>query len=224
MTRTPVYCTTQDVANKLRLSSGGVRTTFSTLTDPTDLEVQERIMEAEDMINITCNDAWFLLTSPVEYYEADDLWMDWQPYELLCPLKQAHVQTFSKSSGDILQVRQGNIWVDLLDGTHTEGIGQDYWVEYDHGIIHFFRTRPNAPLSPIMVQYRYGNLTVPYDIKKAAINIVSADLLESDFQTVLMSNGEGFVTDRYKTAEKWRDEANNIMSQHWRVFVRPLGT
>jgi hypothetical protein len=143
--------------------------------------------------------------------------MRWRSTEISIPMDYVHIQTLDKSKGDVLNVRQGNVWIDMLDGTHTEGINGDYHLDQEMGIIYLYR--PMFSAVQVQVQFRYGYETVPYDIKRACTDLVSADILESDFQTVIISEGQGAQTDRYKTSQRWRDEAAELLSRHRRGCI-----
>ena len=222
---TTTYCTVPDVVARIMMldPTTGVRKVLNTTTNPTALEVEARINSLEDYIDQYTRDQWRTLPSDIEYYSVDNLWPGWFPHEQACWVRGWKLETFDADLGDILKIRRGDVWIDLLDGTYEEGIGKDYWCEYDTGIIHFYRTRPQYGERQIQVKYRWGHDSVPYDIKRAITNLVAADLLRSEIYAVVVGAGPGFATNRGTTADKWEEEARDILNRHQRLPSQMLG-
>jgi len=223
--RVPVYCHVEDVVARLMLCdiNTGARKVLDETTNPKYSEVEDRIFAMEDYLDRACWDRWRIQSSDIEYYGVDNLWPGWFPHELLAWVNGRNLQNFSAAEGDILKIRRGDVWTDLLDGTKVEQIGQDFWVEYGYGIIHFYRTRPQYGNEQIMVKYRWGNTIVPYDIKRACTNLVAADLLEGELYAVVAGDGSGFATNRDSTIKSWRAEADQIIMRHKRQPMSMLG-
>jgi len=222
---TTTYCTVAEVVARLMMldPATGVRRVLDTNSNPTALEVEARINAFEDYIDQYTRDQWRIKASDLEYYSSDNLWPGWFPHEQYCWVRGWKLQTFSAAAGDVLKLRRGDTWTDLLDVNHTEGIGQDFWVEYDTGILHFYKTRPQYGEHQVMVKYRWGNSTVPNDIKRACSNLAAADVLRSEMYAVIMGQGGGFTTHREETADKWEAEAKDILNRHQRLPQQMLG-
>jgi len=222
---TVTYCTAVEVVARIMMldPTTGIRKVLDANSNPTLLEVEDRINAYEDYIDAYTRDQWRIKSSVAEYYSVDNLWPGWFPHEQFCWLRGWKIQTLTAASGDVLKVRRGDIWYDLLDGNHEEGIGKDYWVEYDTGIIHFYKTRPQYGEHQVMVKYRWGWTTVPADIKRACTSLVAADILRSEIYAVIVGNGPGFATNRGDTAERWETEARDILNRHQRLPQQMLG-
>ena len=222
---TVTYCTAAEVVARIMMldPTTGVRKVLDTNSNPTLLEVEARINSFEDYIDQYCRDQWRILASDTEYYSVDNLWPGWFPHEQHCWVRGWKLQQFDPDEGDILKIRRGDEWVDLLDGTYEEGIGKDFWCEYDTGIVHFYRTRPQYGTRQIQVKYRWGHETVPYDIKRACANLVAADLLRGEIYAVVVGAGPGFATNRMDTADRFESEARDILNRHQRLPSQMLG-
>jgi hypothetical protein len=225
--RVPVYCQAEDVVAQLQLvnQNNNQRIVLSDVVNLGSVnisltEMQNKIMQIEDYVDNVCRDQWRIKSSELEYYMVDNLWPGWFPHELLQWVRNWHVQPFDASKGDQLKVRRGDRWVDLLDGNYVEGIGQDFWVDYTYGLIHFYKTRPQYGTEQVMVQYRWGSTPVPYDIRRAVILLVAADYVKSEIYAVLAGEGPGFATNRMITVARWEDQAMDILKRHQRI---PLG-
>lgn len=227
--RVPVYCQPEDVVAQLQLlnHTNNQRIVLDDIVSLGNVnisltEMQNKIMQYEDFIDRACWDQWRIKSSEVEYLNTDNLWPGWFPHELLVFVYGNHLQPFNGSSGDILKIRRGDQWVDMLS-TYTEGIGRDFWVEYPQGIIHFYNQRPQYGNEMVMVKYRWGNSEVPYDIKRAVVLLCAADYLRSEIYAVMAGEGPGYVSQRERTAEHWVQEAERIMSMHRRTPWRMMG-
>jgi len=219
------YCTVADVVARLMMldPQTNLRKVLDTTTNPTALEVEDRINSMEDYIDQYTRNQWRLKASDLEYYSVDNLWPGWYPHEQHTWIRGHKLAQLDAEEGDILRIRRGDVWTDLLDGVHEEGIGKDFWVEYDTGIIHFYRTRPQYGTKQVEVKYRWGHTTVPYDIKRATTNLVAADLLRSEIYAVIVGQGPGFATNREITADRWEAEARDIMNRHQRSPISMVG-
>jgi hypothetical protein len=83
---------------------------------------------------------------------------------------------------DLIEVFNGSDWIDWVD-TRTEGRDADYWLDYTDGILflkgfYFWHTR-----SAVRVTYRYGDATVPHDVRACIAMMVARELLATDVAT-----------------------------------------
>lgn len=199
------------------------RKVLTELTNPRASEVESRILAFEDYVDMFCRDQWRIKASQLEYYSSDPMWTNWYPFEIKTWVYGHKLQNFDKSKGDILMVKRGREWHDLLSEPYKEGEYNDFWVEYDTGIIHFQATRPSYGPQTIKVQYRWGHEEVPHTIRRAVENLVAADILKSEIYTVIAGDGAGFVTNRTNTARAWEEEAHDLLRRHQRIPTRTLG-
>jgi len=148
--------------------------------------------------------------------------MGWHLSENGVGLRNIGLYTLDKAEGDVLELRGTNEWIDLLDGTHEEGIGKDYWLDREMGILYLGRRSPLFAPPQLRIRYRYGHpelAEVPQDIKHACIKLVASEFLRNEFYAITLGSGEGFATNRGKTADKWEEDAMQLLSQHKRVYI-----
>lgn len=219
------YAEVEGVVARLQLMDPKTnqRKVLTELTNPRASEVESRILSFEDYVDAFCRDRWRIKASDLEYYSADPMWTNWYPFEIKAWVFGHKLQKFDKAQGDILMIRRGREWHDLLSPPYEEGDNKDFWVEYDTGIIHMQATRPSYGPQNIKVQYRWGHEEVPHDIRRAVENLVAADILKSEIYTVIAGDGPGFATNRMSTARAWEEEAHDILRRHQRMPLRTLG-
>ncbi len=217
------YCTVTDVVAQLRLTNPDTsRKVLDETTDPKASEVTGEIQEHMAFIDRYCLDAWRETASELQFIDVQRHYMGWTCWENGVGLRDIGLFTLDKSKGDVLSIRSGNQWIDLLDGAHTEGVGGDYWLDYQQGILYLGRQLPFYSPSQIKLQYRYGHPelgAVPLDIKHACIKLAAAELLDGEFYAISLGSGEGFSTNRGRTASKWTEDAMLLLSQHKRAYI-----
>jgi hypothetical protein len=213
------YCTVANVAAQLRLSNAdGTRKVLDETTDPKASEVEGAIRESMAFIDRHCLDAWRETASEIQIIELGGHYMGWSLSENGVGLRNIGLYELDKSKGDILVLRSGGQWIDMLDGSYEEGIGKDYWLDRDMGILYLGR----AVHGQIRLRYRYGHpelSEVPGDIRHACVKLVACELLRNEFYAVMLGSGEGFATNRGKTADKWEEDAMQMLSQHRRSYI-----
>jgi hypothetical protein len=190
-------------------------------------------------------------------------------------LQHRQIKQFNSTLGDSLEIWDGSNWEDWIS-TKSEGRGQDYWMDYEQGVIYAYRlfTLP----ADVRVTYRFGppeaicasitdsattmavdstagfpvsgilridsedimfsgkttttftGLTrgvngttaathtsaiarvIPGDIEEACVKMVAAELLRSEFRTMLLPEGTEHAN--YSAlAEKWMDDAARILQR-----------
>lgn len=211
------YCTVADVAAQLRLSNpDGTRKVLDETTDPKASEVQDAIREHMAVIDCYCSDAWREAASEMQVLNIGGHYMGWLSSEHGIGLRHIGLYPLDKSKGDVLEERRGDRWVDMLDGSFQEGMGKDYWLDPDMGILYLGRT------GQVRLRYRYGHpelAEVPGDIRQACVKLTAAELLRNEFYAVMLGSGEGFAINRGKTADRWEEDAMQLLSQHRRSYI-----
>jgi len=218
---TTYYTTPEDVATFMGLGSGY----FSASSTPTRSEVESIINQVEDYMDEWTHMAWREKSASHGQYEYHTLgrigvrgsWFVWLGYPAF--LKYRFVRQFDASKGDVIEVFNGNEWEDWL-ATKTEGIGEDYWVDYDNGIIYFRGLWVYLGLKEyvLRVKYRYGMSYVPEDIKMAATYLTAAHLVEITDRSFILPEGGSQVVSAPEKAQRWRESALNILDR-WREWV-----
>lgn len=171
-------------------------TTLSSSTTPTSTQVQTLIAQAEDKIDSMTNHAWRLRYSgtnagedTTQRYEYKDVFNTYD-HQTGIPvyLNRRMVRSFDSGESDALDVWDGSEWIDYL-ATMTEGRADDFWVDYDTGIIYFKKMSSIRGPIKVRTKYRYGEETVPRAIEEVATKLVAIDLLMTDNTSVLVPEG-----------------------------------
>ena len=206
------YCTADDVAVFLGLGSGY----FTATSKPAKEEVEAIINQYEDWIDFRTQHAWRgRKVDKWEYHRLGYLgnrgnWFVWMGFPIF--LRHRSVKQFDKGQGDEFQVFNGSSWEDWLT-TKTEGMTGDYWVDYDNGIVYVFGYWRYVGFKDFMVRfkYRYGESTVPQDIKRACVLLTAAHLVSVNDKLFLIPEGGTGVLSIREKVELWRQEANDIL-------------
>ena len=213
---TPVYCTTAQVFSFLQLSSNNDlqfdgKKDFSTNTKPTKEEVEEMINESEDIIDTETMHGWREITVTNETHH-----LNYPSYHYrdgsTVKLIHRNIRTLSSGSGDKIEIWNGSDYVDYL-ATKVEGRNKDYWVNYEQGMI-FIKAYP-AYLPRTFgarITYRYGETTVPNDIKRACVLLTAIQLLQSEDRSVLLPEGTNNIS-YDKKIDNWEKRAYDILSR-----------
>lgn len=112
-------------------------------------------------------------------------------------------------NGDALGVWNGDSYDDYLSSPFIEGKPNDFWVDYDAGILYVAKP-PVDYHEGIRIKYRYGDAYVPQDIKRASTLMAAIDLIQSDDRSVILPTGGDHVAfaDKIKIM---RDEIDRIL-------------
>jgi hypothetical protein len=208
-----VYCTASDVGSF-------INNTFSSVTDPTTTEVESFIAENEDYIDNQTNHAWRSKTITEETHHLEK-----PAYQLRDGiqvfLNHRKIRTFSSASGDKLEVWNGSTWEDFILN-RAEGREKDYWVDYQMGILFIKSYALFLPRNfGVRVTYRFGETSVPKDIKKACKLLTAVDLTEGDDRSILFPEGTSNIPLPDK-ARRWTEEAEKIISRYKEMVVGGL--
>lgn len=209
----PDYCTASDVASFLGLGADY----FTSSDNPTQSEVEAIIEMQEDFIDNLTHHAWRESQANSGKYEYHTMgriggrrtWFMWLGFPIY--LKYRRVKQFDSEEGDAFDFYNGKDWEDWLT-EKTEGT--DYWVDYDNGIVFVYGYWRWIGLKDYSVRfrYRYGEPTVPKDIKLCTIMLTAMHLVTVTDRLFLLPEGAGTgaITAREKI-ERWKEEADTIL-------------
>lgn len=204
------YCAATEVKAFLQLPAA-----FSGSTNPTQTEVEAMITQNEGVIERETNHAWQSKTHTEEFHLQPAQYDPADGYAIF--LSHRKIKTLDSGEGDVLTVWNGSTDEDYL-ASRTEGRNNDFWVDYNMGILHI-----NTPFSgkryfSVNITYRYGDTTVPGDIKKACVLLTAADLASSDDRSVLFPEGSSNVPLLDKV-QRWKSEAYRILQKNKELVV-----
>jgi hypothetical protein len=209
------YCTSRDVASFMG------RSPFTDSTNPTRYEVEEIIKDVCDEIDERTHDAWrkTLVTNETHDVRIQDRYQGYgaYPYDystrIALYLKHRDVRAFTSGTHKI-EVWDGTNWVDFIT-TYTEGRAQDYWINYERGIIYFVNHYPLRQRSNVRVTYAYGKTEVHGDIRRAAILLTAAHIIggKEDLNVVYPQSTMGTVLDTPNRWDKWMKEAEDRLKR-----------
>ncbi len=215
------YCSTAQVFTFLQLGassdvnfSGG--TDFTTSTNPTKATVTEWIEESQDHIDQETMHAWRTVTVTKEQHH-----LEAPHYQLRdgSEIKLLHRNITTLASGtDLLEVWDGTQYLDYL-ANKTEGRNNDYWAKEEMGFI-FIKTYPayTPRTFGVRITYRFGDSTVPGDIRRACILLTAINFLQSEDRSVLLPEGTSNIPYQSKS-ESWQKNADEIMDKRREIVL-----
>ena len=216
-----VYCTSAQLFTFLQLGASSDvnftgKTDFDTNTNPTKITVEEWINESEDHIDQETMHAWRSVTITNEQHH-----LEVPHYQLRdgSEIKLLHRNIKTLTSGtDLLEVWDGSQYLDYL-ANKTEGRNKDYWVNEEMGFV-FIKTYPSyLPRTfGVRVTYRFGDSTVPGDIKRACIFLTAIHFLQGEDRSVLLPEGTSNISYNTKI-DKWQERAEDIMDRRRELMV-----
>jgi len=208
------YCTPREVASFMG------RSQFDDTTNPTRFEVEDLIAEVCDEIERITHDAWRKVRVNNEYYDVriQDRYQGYgaYPYDYSTRIslhaKHRNIRTFTSGITKI-EVWNGTIWKDFIT-SYIEGRANDYWINYERGIVYFVNNYPLRQRSQVRLTYDFGQTEVPGDIKRACILMTAASILgKEDLNIVYPSSTMGNVLDPNSRWEKWNEMAQEILKR-----------
>ena len=210
---TVYYCQANDVARTLQVDEfGGEGETKPSLND-----IEEWIREAQDDIDSTTHNAWRTVTVSNEYHDINQL-----SYEEGCGwpiyLKHRNIKSLDTSEGDKIEIWDGSDWVDwVASSDYTEGRDEDYWVDYEQGILYITNNVWSYLRKGVRLTYRFGNTTVTKDIRNACAMMVAIKVLETNDRTIVVPDGTERNVSYSSRINRMQDKIDNILAKHSEV-------
>ena len=215
----PTYASVEDVLMLMRaIDSNGHRTMPDEATDMSRSEIETLLLMAEDEFDAMTDHAWRSVKVTDEYHDTPRPWAGFYAKEISVPLVHRSVRALSSAAGDKVELWNGSAWEDLLI-TGTEGRSADFWVDYTNGVLYLVGRKPIVAKRSVRITYHFGEATVPKDIRNAVAKIAAAHLLESDFYRASFPAGPDFDRSRPDIAQRWREDADRIISHHREVLT-----
>tara|TARA_R110002096_G_scaffold30020_2_gene89982 strand:+ start:85 stop:720 length:636 start_codon:yes stop_codon:yes gene_type:complete len=207
------YASTADIADFLRIN-------ITACTSPSIAQVEKLIKRSEDKIDRRTGHAWRTKTT-TEIYNLPLLYtFGWGTFIALkhrnIKYKAGADTCLDTAAGDKIEIWNGSNgqWSDYVC---TPG---SYDIEYIKGEVYlrgfiFSILRQNR----VRVTYRFGDTTVPEDIKDAIVKLTCIDLIRS---SIKMDDLEfGGAIKKEEAMSMWKEEVDNIVHDRAEVFVIP---
>lgn len=208
------YCTAEDVRRTLQF-----RDKLTESTNPTKTEVEEMILEAESEIDLLTNASWKTTTVTEQFYNIPNL--KYYNFSTGIPvyLKFRNIKELSSSDGDKLEVWNGSDYEDFLL-TKTQGRSNDYWVDSRLGILYLKIWKPYFIDRAIRFTYRYGESSVPKDIRKATALLVSMEIIRNDDNSSIMDeNGDVTRLSHSNRLDRMQEQFDRIVGNRTELHV-----
>lgn len=238
VTRTPTYCTVEDVAETLDLPDPIDPTTILTFNDrshPTFSRVQKMILYAEDEIDRRTRNTWRVnyvkdqMRDIPNYQWDENGWREayYQNGGYVVQLRK-DILPWDPSKGDKLEIRNYSVqWRDITDEYVEDQPGRGierFWFDYHAGRL-FLKVRPFQPkFNAIRISYRYGmdpedegSGGVPMGINRLASLIVASDIITQDIHSIKVGIGGDISGLRDQLLGRWQDEMNRLYTSFQRT-------
>jgi len=215
------YCTSLEVAQFMWANGGA---DFSTSTKPTKAVVDAFINRMEDMIDDLTRHAWRKVSVANEYHDYYGITKRIIGYprgRLPCRcvyLNHRMIRAFVSGTNKI-EIWNSDEWKDLVleANGYTEGREDDYWINYEEGVIYFHDEEPMLGKDTVRVTYDYGDTIIPGGIK-SLIKQVAVDLTYSDDWTVMTIDNMDRVDLRGKI-EQYKEDIKQIRENYEELIV-----
>ena len=210
---TITYCKAEDVSKFLQIDE------WTSATKPTKETVEDMIEEAQDEIDLLTNTSWRGATETNKFYEFSDKKFRFGAGRRI-NLMNVKIKTIDSDSGDKIEVWEGDGYNDWVS-TKTEGRDEDYWIDYEAGVLYINKWFYIYGEKPIRLSYRHGNTTVPNDIKKCTKLMVAEQLITNEDFSMVLVDGEVSNVGYGQRIEIWKKDIDRILTR--RQEIRPLG-
>lgn len=152
--------TTYTTVNKVEQYLGIAAGTFTASTNPTSETVEWIINVKEDKMDAAMGTSY---RERAVYEETHDFPKGYNAYRygtgVPIYLNFRPVLSFSTAKGDKIEVYDGQNWTDWV-ASKTEGRNNDFWVDYQRGVIWMRTYFPFTRDSLVRITYRYGNVFI----------------------------------------------------------------
>jgi hypothetical protein len=207
------YCTADDVRRILQTDFK-----FSSESLPSNSDVEASIEEAEDEIDQETQHSWRTTTVTDDFYDIPlDAWREGVGIPIF--LKHRNVKDLDSDQGDSLEIWDGSSYEDWLS-TMTEGRNNDYWVDNTMGILYLRRFWRFYRERAVKISYRYGESSVPKDIRKACAILTAIDfIMNDDRSAALNETGDPMRVSHTERVEFMKKRVDRILKNRREIFL-----
>lgn len=181
-------------------------------------ELNYIINDVEARIERRTGHAWTARTVTDEVHQYPIRPRRWGDYMDGMPIKLNHraIRTLASASGDEVNINEGSGYTNKIS-TWTEALNGNFWVDYPRGIFYLKKFWQWHARSAIKLTYRYGESTVPDDIRRAATLMTVIELLEMDDTLGGQTGGEGNYNPIGTKIENYKLEVERILKDREEV-------
>lgn len=195
-----------------------IQSMFSKRSRPNRAHVEDLINEAEDYIDDQTHHAWRTRTVTKEYHTLKVRYYQWAGIPI--PLYHRTIYDLDTLEGDKLEVWDGTDWIDWVV-TRTESRKNDFWINYEQGILFLRIWYVPFPQDAVRITYRYGETTIPKDIQEAATKLAAADVLDEENFVAAVPSGDLNIVSVTTKQTQWRKRAAEIVDNR-REILKPI--
>ncbi len=188
-------------------------------TSPSTAQVTRFIERAQDRIDFSTHHAWRLrhsatnsgddTTAKYEYHDVDFLY-EWQSGRPVF-LDHRKIRTFDADEGDVLEIWDGSAYESFIADS-TEGRGEDFWIDYEQGVLYIKRRWSVKGPRKLRIKYRYGEETVNGIVEDIATKMVAIDIIMGDRRAVLMPEG-GQNLSFQQMIDNWKEDIKEDLAR-----------
>jgi len=205
------YTTTSRLSAFLQM-----KRTFNMIQHPTHVDICERIAEVEDMIDVITRTAWRVKTVTNEYHTLENDYVIDTGRSVRTNFYP--LQTFTSGTHKI-EYWNGSSWIDWVS-TKTESRSGDFWINYTDGVIYMrMPFLVTGKMNDVRLTYRYGESTVPEDIKLAATMLASINIITNEDRSMFLLGGEAANISYSGKVESWKKQADEILARRTKIGV-----
>lgn len=193
----------------------GIKTAWTDTTDPTVQQVAEIIARVEDIIDGKTGHAWRMRYSGTQ--TAQDQTQNYEYYDIPFQyegqigrpvyLKNRSIRTFSTTLGDILELWDGSNWVDWTTN-RTEGRADDFWVDYEKGIVYIKYRFIAHTHQAFRIKYRFGEDYTSKLVEDIATKLAVIELLFRERAIVQYPETEGGSPSIMEQVRFWKRQCD----------------
>lgn len=198
------YCTVQEVADFLRV-------TITTVTNPTILQTEAIINRKEDIIDRRTGHAWRTAAITTEEHDLGLIYTYGWGTPIFLHHRNIRAIDSSATPADKVELWNGDIYQDVTSDTTNYKLDSVRGKLHVRGVLFTIMRKGR-----IRVTYRYGDATVPGDIKDACIKLTCLDLLSASFKMDIIPGGGQIKYN--ESMDRWRHDIEEIIKNREEIY------
>lgn len=211
------YCGTADVRRILQNSFP-----FSGTTTPSEDDVVATIEDVQDEIDNQTRHAWREVRVVEEFYNFPIEYPGRFYYRdpgIPIHLRHRKIRTPGTANADKIEIWEGgSAYVDWVE-TKTNDRNNDYWIDEEQGILYIKLWYPFYREKAARLTYRYGDTTVPKDIRRAAAMMTAIELIENDINTGMLTDSGVPQLDYGTRLTRMQDKVDKILKNRTEILI-----